>query len=134
MAKVTVKRSNREGFFEGSAGDFEVAIDRGENSSPRSIELVMLGLGACTISTVQHYLHRKGMPVDGLAVEVTSELDSATNTYGDFKIELALDERFSQEQRDVILGIAKSCRIHKTLTSKQEIQIAATTAIDRTMA
>lgn len=124
MAKITVKRSEREGFFDGIAGDFEVAIDRGESSSPRSIELVMLGLGACTISTVQHYLSRKGMPVDGLAVEVTSEFDTATNAYGGFKISLSLDERFTPAEREVVLGIAKSCRIHKTLTTKHAIDLA----------
>lgn len=123
MGKITVKRSKREGFFEGIAGNFEVAIDRGETSSPRSIELVMLGLGACTISTVQHYLNRKGMPVDGLGVEVTSEFNTATNAYDDFRISLTLDERFTPTEREVILGIAKSCRIHKTLTSKQEIEL-----------
>ena len=124
MAKVTVKRSQREGFLDGIAGNFEIAIDRGETSSPRSIELVLLGLGSCTISTVQNYLVRKGMPVDGLAVEVTSELNAATNAYGDFKISLTLDERFTPAEREIILGIAKSCRIHKTLTSGLEIALA----------
>lgn len=124
MAKVSVVRSQREGFFDGRAGDFEVAIDRGEVSSPRSVELVMLGLGACTIATVQHYMARKGMQVDGLGVEVSSELDKATNAYGEFKISLTVGDRFTEAERQVLLSIAKSCRIHKTLTSAQDIDIS----------
>ena len=124
MATVTVTRSQREGFLDGRAGNFEVAIDRGEVSSPRSIELVMLGLGACTIATVQHYMNRKGMPVSGLSVEVTSELDKVANSYGEFKIALSVGDDFTEAERQVLLSIAKSCRIHKTLTSQLGIDIA----------
>lgn len=124
MAKVTVTRSQREGFLDGRAGDFEVAIDRGESSSPRSIELVMLGLGACTVATVQHYMNRKGMPVSGLGVEISAELNETTNTYGDFKISLSVGDGFTEAERQILLGIAKSCRIHKTLTSDPDIDIA----------
>lgn len=124
MATVTVTRSQREGFLDGRAGDFEVAIDRGEVSSPRSIELVMLGLGACIVATVQHYMNRKGMPVTGLGVDVSSELDTAANCYGDFKISLSVGDGFTEAERQILLGIAKSCRIHKTLTSDLDIKIA----------
>ena len=123
MSTVTVIRSQTEDFFEGRAGDFKVLIDRGEVSSPRSIDLVMLGLGACTIATVQHYLKRKGMSVDGLGVQVSSELDKATNAYGDFKISLTVDDRFTEAERNVILAIATTCRIHKTLTSALKIDV-----------
>jgi putative redox protein len=124
MATVAVTLSEKEGFLDGRAGDFEVAIDRGEVNAPRSIELVMLGLGACTVATVQHYMNRKGMPVSGLGVEVSAELDTATNAYGDFKISLSVGDRFTDAERQILLSIAKSCRIHKTLTSDLDIDIA----------
>lgn len=130
MATVTVTRSSREGFLDGRAGDFEVAIDRGEVSAPRSVELVMLGLGACTVATVQHYMMRKGMPVTGLGVKITGELDPATNSYGDFKISLSVGDGFSEAERQVLLGIAKSCRIHKTLTTPHDIDIALVAPAD----
>jgi putative redox protein len=124
MASVAVTLSEKQGFLDGRAGDFEVAIDRGEVSAPRSIELVMLGLGACTVATVQHYMNRKGMPVSGLGVEVSADLNKATNLYGDFKISLSLGGGFTDAERQILLGIAKSCRIHKTLTSDLDIDIA----------
>lgn len=123
MATVTVTPSQVEDLFDGRAGDFSVAIDRGEVNAPRSIELVLLGLGACTIATVQHYLKRKGMSVDGLAVHVTSELDKAANAYGGFQIALSLDDRFTDDERRAILGVARTCRIHKTLTSPLQIDV-----------
>ena len=124
MASVAVTLSEKKGFLDGRAGDFEVAIDRGEVSAPRSIELVMLGLGACTVATVQHYMNRKGMPVAGLGVEVSAELNKATNSYGDFRISLSLGDNFTESERQVLLGIARTCRIHKTLTSDLDIDIA----------
>ena len=126
MSTVTVIRSQKEDFFECRAGDFEVSIDRNEGGSPRSIDLVMLGLGACTVATVQHYLKRKGMSVDGLGVQVSSELDKATNAYGDFKITLTVDDRFTEAERNVILAVANTCRIHKTLKSAPRIDVLLT--------
>lgn len=124
MAKVSVTRSEKEGFLRGIADNFEVLIDRGEVSSPRSIELVMLGLGACTVATVQHYVNRKEISVTDLGAEVTAELDEATNTYSGFKISLALGEGLTEAEKKIILGIAKSCRIHKTLTSDLDVDIS----------
>lgn len=123
MPKVTVRRSSAEGVYDGIAGDFKVAIDRGENSSPKSIELVMLGLGACTMATVQHYMQRKQMSADDIGVEITSELDAGSNSYGNFKVALDLPDSLSEAERRVIANIAKTCRIHKSLTAPQEIDV-----------
>jgi uncharacterized OsmC-like protein len=56
-------------------------------------------------------------------VQVSSELDKATNAYGDFKISLTVDDRFTEAERNVILAIATTCRIHKTLTSALKIDV-----------
>lgn len=124
MATVTVTRSDRDGFLDVRADGFEVSINQGESRSPRSIELVLLGLGACTVATVRHYMQRKGMPVSELGVEVASELDEKTNSYGDFKITLSVGDDFTESERQVLLQIAKTCRIHKTMISNLEIDIA----------
>ncbi|MBI3434240.1 MAG: OsmC family protein [Proteobacteria bacterium] len=123
MAKVTVATSEDADRLIGTAEDFHVSIERGERHAPRSIELVLLGLGSCTLGTIQHYLRRKNLPVDGLSVEVASELDEKENRYGPIKVVLGFSDAISDEQRVVLLGIARTCRIHRTFENMQKVAI-----------
>lgn len=123
MAKVTIKKSDIEGFYSGAAGEFRINIDRTGNNAPRSIELVLLGLGACTISTVAHYMRRKGLPQDNLAVELSADLDEKGNLYKNLTVLLRVDNQIPQEIRKVIVNVAKSCRIHRTLESCPHVAV-----------
>ncbi|MPZ46100.1 MAG: hypothetical protein GEV05_22490 [Betaproteobacteria bacterium] len=121
MAKVVVRKSEAEGFYTGTAGDFKIEIERGEIRSPRSIDLVLLGLGSCTIATIAHYLRRKGLPADAVDVELAAHFDEKTGAYGDFSVRLHVVDSIPPETRKVIAGIAKTCRIHRTLESALRI-------------
>ena len=123
MAKVTIKKSDIEGFYSGAAGEFRINIDRTGNNSPRSVDLVLLGLGACTISTVAHYLRRKGLTEDNLAVELSADLDEKGNLYKNLAVILRVDDQIPREIRKVIAGVARNCRIHRTLESSPHVAI-----------
>lgn len=123
MATVTVRNGDVSRQFVGDADGFQITVDRGEVGKPRSIELFLLGLGTCTISTVDHFLRRKELPTEDLAVELSSELDEVTNTYGDIRITLQISEAIPEDMRRVVQGVARSCRIHKTIRSAPEIEI-----------
>ena len=123
MAKVVVRKSDVEGFYVGTAGEFKVDIERTENRSPKSIDLVLLGLGSCTISTIAHYLRRKGLPPDCVDVEVAAEFDEHTGAYRDFVVKLHISDAIPSDTRKTIAGIAKTCRIHRTLTGAQDIAV-----------
>ncbi len=123
MAKVTVKKSDIEGFYSGAAGEFRINIDRTGNNVPRSIDLMLLGLGVCTISTVAHYMHRKGLPQDNLAVELSADLDEKGNLYKNLTVLLRVDDRIPREIRKVLASVAKTCRIHRTLASCPHVAI-----------
>jgi putative redox protein len=124
MAKVTVRRGDSDGVYAGTAGEFRISIDRTESRVPRSIDLVLLGLGACTISTVAHFMERKGLPQDHLAVELSAELDEKENRYTDFKLVLRVDDRIPPELRKALVNVAKTCRIHRTLASAPHVAVA----------
>lgn len=124
MAKVLVRKSDLDHIFVGSADEFQIKIERGDNHAPRSVDLLLFGLGACTISTVAHYMGRKGLPLDNLAVELSAELNESENFYSDMTIELQVDERIPLEMQTVILSIAKNCRIHRTLERSPHISLA----------
>lgn len=134
MAKVTLRVGSEPRQFIGDADGYQVVVDRGEVGKPRSIELFLLGLGTCTISTVDHFLRRKDLPTEDLTVEVTSELDKVTNTYGNIRLNLHISDKIPEEMRRVVQGVAKTCRIHKTIASAPEIEIEVSAEHERSAA
>jgi len=123
MAKVTLRGGDQPRQFIGDADGYQVVVDRGDIGKPRSIELFLLGLGTCTISTVDHFLRRKELSTEDLAVEVSSELDEVNNTYGDIRVTLHLSDAIPADVQRVVRNVAKTCRIHKTIASAPEIEI-----------
>lgn len=126
MAKVRVAKGDVEGFYTGTAGEFRITIERTGNKVPRSIDLVLLGLGTCTISTVATFMERKGWPTDALAVELAAEYDDKAGHYKDFSVVLHAGEAVTAEMRKVLLAVAKSCRIHKTLDARPHVAVEVT--------
>lgn len=123
MAKVTIRRGDVEGFYTGAAGEFRISIERTGNKIPRSIDLVLLGLGTCTISTVASFMERKQWPTDALAVELSAEFDEKAGHYKDFSVALHVGEAVLPDMRKVLLNVAKTCRIHKTLDARPQVQM-----------
>jgi uncharacterized OsmC-like protein len=123
MAKVTVTKGDAEGFYTGTAGEFKISIERTGNKVPRSIDLVLLGLGTCTISTVATFMERKEWPSGELAVELSAEFDDKAGCYKDISVVLHTGERVTPEMRKVLLAVAKSCRIHKTLDARPQMSV-----------
>jgi putative redox protein len=126
MAKVTIRKSDVEGFYTGEAGEFKISIERTGNKVPRSIDLVLLGLGTCTISTVASFMERKEWPTDDLAVELSAEFDEKAGHYKDFSVKLHVGERISPEMRKVLLNVAKSCRVHNTKDARPHVEVEIT--------
>ena len=123
MADVTIRKSDVEGFYAGEAGDFRITIDRAGKREPRSIDLVLLGLGTCTISTVAHFLERKGLSTRDLAVELSAQFDEREGLYKDFSLKLKIDAAIPPGMHKTLAAVAKTCRIHKTLDSRPQIAV-----------
>ncbi|MEK9661606.1 MAG: OsmC family protein, partial [Alphaproteobacteria bacterium] len=97
MATIRFEAGPGDSQFRGSADGFQVTVDRGEIGKPRSVDLLLLGLGSCTISTVNHYVRRKGLPIGEVAVEVSADLDDKRNCYENLRVELQLGDTFTAE-------------------------------------
>ena len=123
MADVTITKHGAEPLYSGEAGDFRITIDRGGKREPRSIDLVLLGLGTCTISTVAHYLERKGLSTHALAVELSADFDEKQGCYKDFRLKLRVDETLPPELHKTLAAVARTCRIHKTLASTPQMSV-----------
>lgn len=88
----------------------------GEDSAPDPHALLDSSLAACTAITLTMYAKRRGMPLDGINIDI--ERDSSHEKNGEYN--LALNIHFvgslSDEQKQQLLGIIEKCPIHKLLS------------------
>lgn len=89
----------------------------GANTGPSPSRLILSGLAACTVVTVQMYAARKQWPLSGIEVEMQwnpngKPDDGAT----EMSRRIHLVGELSSEQRERLLQIANACPMHKALT------------------
>ena len=95
--------------------DVDVGLG-GEDSAPDPHGLLDSSLAACTAITLSMYAKRRGMPLDGIDIEIAR--DSSKEKNGEYN--LALNIQFigdlAEEQKQQLLGIIEKCPIHKLLS------------------
>jgi putative redox protein len=135
----------REAVVQGSAKGFAQAISvgphrlvadepverGGTDTGPNPYDLLIAALGACISMTVSLYARRKQWPLDDVTVTLRHSKVHAVDCEN-CETKLAQIDRIertielygalSAEQRARLLEIADKCPIHKTLTSKIEIE------------
>jgi len=98
----------------------------GEDSGPTPYGFLAAGLGACTSMTIRMYADHKGIPLEGIRVELQHDkihaTDCETCEAGTGRIDLITRKVFltgdlSPEHREKILEIADKCPVHRTLHS-----------------
>lgn len=88
----------------------------GESSAPNPHDLLDSSLAACTAITLSMFAKRRGMPLDGINIDI--ERDASKEKSGEYN--LALNIHFvgslSEEQKQQLLDIVEKCPIHKLLS------------------
>ena len=102
----------------------EPADNGGQNAGFAPFELLAAALAACTSITIRMYADRKGWPLADVNVEVGLEQSTGTA----FSVKIALKGGLTQEQRQRLLHIAKSCPVHKALSAPVTISTGLTGA------
>ncbi len=131
MAEAIFTYGSDNTCFRGSTDGLDLSLEPGGEEGPRSIDLLLLALGSCTMATVGHYMRRKSLPMDGLQLVLSSELNESTNRYTDISVKVFVENGIPEKQKQTINSVAKACRIHKTLKSSPNIHIDVCRAPDR---
>jgi uncharacterized OsmC-like protein len=105
----------------------------GDDTGPSPYELLLMALGSCTSMTVHLYAGRKKWPLEQVIVRLRQERVHARDC-ADCEQPGAMVHRIErtieligpldEAQRRRLLEIADQCPVHRTLTSKIEIESA----------
>lgn len=107
----------------------------GDNLGMNPYDFLLASLGACTSMTVKMYAERKGLPLEGVTVELTHEKIHAedceqcqtTNGKVDKIVKhIVLKGDLSSEERKRVLEIAEKCPVNRTLKSEIIIESQTT--------
>ncbi|MHB1206163.1 MAG: OsmC family protein [Rhodospirillaceae bacterium] len=121
-----------------AAGEHRLAADEpkdagGDDTAPAPHELLLAGLGACTVMTLKLYAARKQWPLEHVAVRLTrrkikaSDCPDCRTTEGEVEEmtrEITLTGPLDADIRAKLLDIADKCPVHKTLTGEIKIRTA----------
>lgn len=88
----------------------------GEDSGPTPHDLYDAALGACKALTMVWYAKRKGIPLEG--VEVDIERDASQEQAGTYRLRamVSLGGDLTDAQREQLLAVAGRCPVHKLMT------------------
>ena len=96
----------------------------GDDSAPAPIELLGASLGTCVALYVPHFCHVRGLPYDGMRVEVETVGAGNPNRIGAFEVRVALPTALPPQYAEAIERVARSCPAHNTLVHGADVSVA----------
>ncbi len=91
----------------------------GKGLAPSPHDYFDAALGACKAQTLRLYAQRRGIPLEGIRVEVTrNNSQESTGHYG-LEVKLTLSGTLSVAQRKELDRVADHCPVHNLMTTAQ---------------
>jgi uncharacterized OsmC-like protein len=87
------------------------------------LELLGASVGTCVALYVQQFLHTRGLPYEGMRVEVQQLGARNPSRIGRFDVRVVLQEDIPSEYAPMLERVAKSCPAHNTLVTGSEVAV-----------
>lgn len=87
----------------------------GEDAGPMPIELLGAALGSCIALYVQQFCHARGLPHEGMRVEVEQRGAANPHRVGEFAVRVVLPDELPVPYAEMLERVVRSCPAHNTL-------------------
>ena len=91
------------------------ALAGGEDTAPSPTELISAALGSCIALYVYQFCVSRGLPHDGMRVEVTPQSVANPNRIASLSVTVWLPGELSPHTRLMLERVVQSCPVHNTL-------------------
>jgi putative redox protein len=98
----------------------------GSDAGPMPIEMLGVSLGSCVALYVKQFLTSRGLPTDGMRVEVEQRGATNPNRIGTFTVRVILQSEIPAQYAELLDRVARSCPAHNTLHDGAEVEVTIT--------
>jgi putative redox protein len=95
----------------------------GQDTAPAPIELLGAALGTCIAYYVQQFCHTRGLPYEGMRVEVDQQSAVNPSRIGTFVVRVLLPAELPAPYAALIERVARSCPAHNTLSLGADVAV-----------
>lgn len=95
---------------------------RGEDSGPSPLELLGVSLGSCIAFYVQQFCHARGLPYEGMQVEVEQRGENPARV-SEFDVRVVMPDELSEHFAAMLERVVRNCPAHNTLTSGARVNV-----------
>jgi uncharacterized OsmC-like protein len=95
----------------------------GEDAAPMPIEMLGVSLGTCIALYVQQFCHARGLPYEGMRVEVEQYGARNPSRVGAFAVRVVLPEALPPHYAEMLERVARSCPAHNTLEHSARVDV-----------
>ena len=95
----------------------------GNDEGPTPLELLGASIGSCVALYVQQFCHSRGVPYEGMRVEVEQRGAQNPSRVGRFEVRVVLQEELPAQYTELLERVARSCPAHNTLVHGSEVAV-----------
>ncbi len=88
----------------------------GQDAGPSPVELLGASLGSCIALYVQQFCHARGLPYEGMQVEVEQRGEKNPARVGEFVVRVIMPAELPEYYTPILERVVRSCPAHNTLT------------------
>jgi uncharacterized OsmC-like protein len=96
----------------------------GDDSAPSPTELISAALGSCIALYVHQFCESRGLPSDGLRVEVTPRNEANPSRIAELAVRVCLAAKLPPHAMEMLERVVRSCPVHNTLAHGAQISVA----------
>ena len=118
-------------------GDHELVFDQpasvpgGQNRGPSPLDVMTVAVAACAHYFSAAYLQGRGLPVDGLTVEIATEKERVpTSRIGRLSMKVRVPPGLESRHLAGIARAIKACPAYGTLLHPPLVEVTVTDAVD----